>query len=202
MEIGKHPTVYMSLVGIIRELCNHTSLLSLLGPLPDQNTSIQAILANLEPQAAIMINRIGCWYWSKINKFILRIFYPTLFEGFLISYWTLQAWSWFFFLCIGKASANGSVPKEKGGKAASKKEEKTTGGDTLAKQFQMLSEEVGPWIRIVCTEKLKKKVNQFWNPQWNEKKNSALFRFNNKWFIHWTWNYMITFPQIFKNYLE
>ena len=65
------------------------------------------------------------------------------------------------FLCIGKASANGSVPKEKGGKAASKKEEKTTGGDTLAKQFQMLSEEVGPWIQIVCTEKLKKKVNQF-----------------------------------------
>jgi hypothetical protein len=39
--------------------CVQGSLVSLLGPLPDQTASIHSLLQNLESQARIMINRIG-----------------------------------------------------------------------------------------------------------------------------------------------
>ena len=59
LEIGRHPTVYRQVVGIIKQLCSQPALLCLLGPLPNQNHSVQALLHNLEQQANIMINRIG-----------------------------------------------------------------------------------------------------------------------------------------------
>ena len=59
LEIGRHPSVYRMLVGIIKELSTQSTLLSLLGPLPDQKNSIHFLLQNLEQQAKIMISRIG-----------------------------------------------------------------------------------------------------------------------------------------------
>ena len=59
LEIGQHIGVYRQVVGIIREMCHQPSLRSLLAPLPDQHTSIQELLHNLEQQANIMIQRIG-----------------------------------------------------------------------------------------------------------------------------------------------
>ena len=47
---------------------------------------------------------------------------------------------------IGKASANGSVPKDKG--KGAKKEEKSTGGDALAKEFLEVSKEVSLFIKV------------------------------------------------------
>jgi hypothetical protein len=59
LEIGRHTSVYRMVIGIIRELCLQSSLVSLLGPLPDQTASIHSLLQNLETQARIMISRIG-----------------------------------------------------------------------------------------------------------------------------------------------
>ena len=86
-------------------MSGQSCLVSLLGPLPDQNTSIHSLLQGMEAQASIMIDRIG------------------------------------------RASANGSVPKpEKAGhssttgKGSSLQEAQT--GDSLAKEFLTLSKEV------------------------------------------------------------
>ncbi len=62
LEIGRHTSVYRMVIGIIRELCLQSSLVSLLGPLPDQTASIHSLLQNLETQARIMISRIGRLY--------------------------------------------------------------------------------------------------------------------------------------------
>merc|ERR1719447_2148959 len=105
LEIGRHSAVYRVILGIVREMSGQSCLVSLLGPLPDQNTSIHSLLQGMEAQASIMIDRIG------------------------------------------RASANGSVPKpEKAGhssttgKGSSLQEAQT--GDSLAKEFLTLSKEV------------------------------------------------------------
>merc|ERR1719370_2110663 len=105
LEIGRHSAVYRVILGIVREMSGQSCLVSLLGPLPDQSTSIHSLLQGMESQASIMIDRIG------------------------------------------RASANGSVPKpEKAGhtsttgKGSSLAEAQT--GDSLAKEFLTLSKQV------------------------------------------------------------
>lgn len=104
LEIGRHCSVYRVILGIVREMSGQNCLVSLLGPLPDQKTSIHSLLHGMEAQASIMIDRIG------------------------------------------KASANGSVPKpEKAGHSAGKgcgSIQETQTGDSLAKEFLTLSKEV------------------------------------------------------------
>ncbi|XP_023334729.1 uncharacterized protein LOC111706168 [Eurytemora carolleeae] len=109
LEIGRHPSVYRMLVGIIKELSTQSTLLSLLGPLPDQKNSIHFLLQNLEQQAKIMISRIG------------------------------------------KASANGSVPKaEKGKPVKNEDHASASGGDNLAKEFLLLSNQVTQALKNTC----------------------------------------------------
>merc|ERR1719228_3251739 len=104
LEIGRHSAVYRVILGIVREMSGQNCLVSLLGPLPDQKTSIHSLLQGMESQASIMIDRIG------------------------------------------KASANGSVPKpEKAGHSTSRGSgslQEAQTGDSLAKEFLTLSKEV------------------------------------------------------------
>ena len=59
LEIDRHQAVYRVVVGIVRELAAQHCLVSLLGPLPDQATSLHCLLQGMESQARIMIDKIG-----------------------------------------------------------------------------------------------------------------------------------------------
>jgi len=103
LEIGRHSQVYRVIIGIIREMSGQSCLVSLLGNLPDQKSSLHSLLQGMEGQARIMVDRIG------------------------------------------KASANGSVPKP--GKAGPSSVEvevgSSQGGDgQMARDFLALSKEV------------------------------------------------------------
>jgi len=102
LEIGRHSQVYRVIIGIIREMAGQSCLVSLLGSLPDQKTSLHSLLQGLENQARIMVDRIG------------------------------------------KASANGSVPKPgKINVGACSEGESGTGSDgQMARDFLALSKEV------------------------------------------------------------
>jgi len=104
LEIGRHSQVYRVIIGIIREMSGQSCLVSLLGSLPDQKSSLHSLLQGMENQARIMVDRIG------------------------------------------KASANGSVPKPgKAGPSTGEAAEvvSTQGGDgQMAKDFLALSKEV------------------------------------------------------------
>ena len=52
LEIGRHSAVYRVILGIVREMSGQSCLVSLLGPLPDQNTSIHSLLQGMEAQAS------------------------------------------------------------------------------------------------------------------------------------------------------
>ena len=58
LEICNHASVYRCVISIIRELAK-PCLISLLGPLPDQPTSLHALLLSLEAQAQILLDKIG-----------------------------------------------------------------------------------------------------------------------------------------------
>jgi len=102
LEIGRHSQVYRVIIGIVREMAGQSCLVSLLGNLPDQKSSLHSLLQGMENQARIMVDRIG------------------------------------------KASANGSVPKPgkvNTGEAAELGA--TSGGDgQMARDFLALSKEV------------------------------------------------------------
>jgi len=101
LEIGRHSAVYRVILGIVREMRGQNCLVSLLGPLPDQKSSIHSLLQGMEAQASIMIERIG------------------------------------------RASANGSVPKpEKAGHKVGGSLQEAQHGDSLAREFLALSKEV------------------------------------------------------------
>jgi len=103
LEIDRHQAVYRVVVGIVRELAAQHCLVSLLGPLPDQATSLHCLLQGMESQARIMIDKIG------------------------------------------KASANGSVPKPgKSSDPPGGEDAKGVGcdGQLMARDFLALSEEV------------------------------------------------------------
>lgn len=107
LEIGRHKEVYKVVIGIIREICQQSCLLSLLASLPDQKSSLHSLLLGLEPQARILIERIG------------------------------------------KASANGSVPKpDKVGKPELKSHNADQSGDALARDFLALSKEVTQALKV------------------------------------------------------
>jgi len=59
LEIGRHSLVYKVIIGIIREMASQSCLVSLLGNLPDQKSSLHSLLQGLENQARIMVDRIG-----------------------------------------------------------------------------------------------------------------------------------------------
>jgi len=59
LEIDKHVDVYKKLVQLISALKVNPILRPLLGPLPNQKTSIHCLLVSLEKQANIMLSRIG-----------------------------------------------------------------------------------------------------------------------------------------------
>lgn len=101
LEIGRHSAVYRVVIGITREISSQPCLVSLLGSLPDQKSSLHSLLQGLESQARILIERIG------------------------------------------KASANGSVPKpDKVGRPEPKPLNSDQSGDALARDFLNLSKEV------------------------------------------------------------
>jgi hypothetical protein len=79
LEIGRHTSVYRMVIGIIRELCLQSSLVSLLGPLPDQTASIHSLLQNLETQARIMISRIGGFHSKWRNRTRNKKFHLSLY---------------------------------------------------------------------------------------------------------------------------
>ena len=58
LEICSHSSVYRCVINIIRELAQ-PCLISLLGPLPDQTTSLHSLLLSLEAQAQILLDKIG-----------------------------------------------------------------------------------------------------------------------------------------------
>ena len=128
LEIGRHSAVYRVILGIVREMSGQSCLVSLLGPLPDQSTSIHSLLQGMEAQASVKIYYL---ILCRPNKTFLTIPYQA---NIMIDR-------------IGRASANGSVPKpEKAGhssttgKGSSLQEAQT--GDSLAKEFLTLSKEV------------------------------------------------------------
>ena len=47
------------IIGIMREMSDQSSLVSLLGPLPDQDTSLHFLLQSLDCQARIMHEKVG-----------------------------------------------------------------------------------------------------------------------------------------------
>ena len=49
----------MYVLGIIREMAGQSCLVSLLGNLPDQKSSLHSLLQGMEGQARIMVDRIG-----------------------------------------------------------------------------------------------------------------------------------------------
>ena len=53
LEIGRHSAVYRVILGIVREMSGQSCLVSLLGPLPDQSTSIHSLLQGMEAQASV-----------------------------------------------------------------------------------------------------------------------------------------------------
>ena len=59
LEICRHATVFKLIIGILREMSEQSCLVSLLGPLPDQQTSLHSLLQNLESQARIVNDKIG-----------------------------------------------------------------------------------------------------------------------------------------------
>jgi len=59
LEIGRHSQVYRVIIGIIREMAGQSCLVSLLGNLTDQKTSLHSLLQGMEGQARIMVDRIG-----------------------------------------------------------------------------------------------------------------------------------------------
>ena len=58
LEICNHASVYRCVINIIRELAK-PCLISLLGPLADQSTSLHSLLLSLEAQAQILLDKIG-----------------------------------------------------------------------------------------------------------------------------------------------
>ena len=47
------------IIGILSEMSEQSSLVSLLGPLPDQGTSLHSLLQSLECQARIVHEKVG-----------------------------------------------------------------------------------------------------------------------------------------------
>ena len=47
------------IIGILSEMSEQSSLVSLLGPLPDQDTSLHSLLQSLECQARIVHEKVG-----------------------------------------------------------------------------------------------------------------------------------------------
>ena len=59
LEICRHSAVFSVIIEIMREMSQQSSLVSLLGPLPDQQTSLHSLLQILDPQARIVNDKIG-----------------------------------------------------------------------------------------------------------------------------------------------
>jgi len=59
LEICRHIKVFKPIIGILREMAEQSCLVSLLGPLPDQTTSLHTLLLNLEAQARIVNEKVG-----------------------------------------------------------------------------------------------------------------------------------------------
>ncbi len=59
LEINSHKSVYQCVINIIREICNQPYLVTLLGTLPDQTTSLHSLLQALEKQAKVLLEKIG-----------------------------------------------------------------------------------------------------------------------------------------------
>jgi len=59
LEICRHIQVFKPIIGILREMAEQSCLVSLLGPLPDQTTSLHTLLLNLEAQARIVNEKVG-----------------------------------------------------------------------------------------------------------------------------------------------
>jgi len=100
LEIGRHSQVYRVIISIIKEMANQSYLVSLLGSLPDQKSSLHSLLESLENQARIMMDSIG------------------------------------------KASANGSVPKQEKVGTSSENINAHCADGQMAKDFLSLSKEV------------------------------------------------------------
>ena len=56
---GRHTSLYRVIIGILREMCEQSSLVSLLGPLSNQDQSLHSLLQFLETQARIANDKIG-----------------------------------------------------------------------------------------------------------------------------------------------
>ena len=56
---GRHTSLYRVIIGILREMCEQSSLVSLLGPLSNQAQSLHSLLQTLETQARIANDKIG-----------------------------------------------------------------------------------------------------------------------------------------------
>ena len=56
---GRHTDVYRVIIGILREMCEQSCLVRLLGPLPNQDQSLHSLLQSLETQARIANDKIG-----------------------------------------------------------------------------------------------------------------------------------------------
>ncbi len=59
LEICSHKNVYQCVVNIVREVAGQPYLVSLLGQLPDQTTSLHSLLLALETQARVLLDKIG-----------------------------------------------------------------------------------------------------------------------------------------------
>jgi len=59
LEICRHTDVYRVIIGILREMCEQSCLVRLLGPLPNQDQSLHSLLQSLETQARIANDKIG-----------------------------------------------------------------------------------------------------------------------------------------------
>ena len=55
------------IIGILSEMSEQSSLVSLLGPLPDQDTSLHSLLQSLECQARIVHEKVGEMETSAAN---------------------------------------------------------------------------------------------------------------------------------------
>ena len=56
------------IIGILSEMSEQSSLVSLLGPLPDQDTSLHSLLQSLECQARIVHEKVGEMETSAANE--------------------------------------------------------------------------------------------------------------------------------------
>jgi len=59
LEICRHASVYRVIIGILREMCEQSCLVSLLASLPNQAQSLHCLLQSLETQARIANDKIG-----------------------------------------------------------------------------------------------------------------------------------------------